>query len=220
MTVTYNERDELVIFGNVLEDGSPDILDELYVLPVPHQQMSVKQAARVDEIKIPGRSGKVKQAVGYEDTTVEINIVLVDDEKPEGIKTTANEQFDIIQNAFRSRDNESLPRVFSISSRLTDRCKIKTVLFVGLSVQDKIGVNDLAVTITLTEFEPIAAQVEKQAFRKKVAEEAGDEAANSEYADELGIEESPLQKAYREGKATAMGGEYNGESPTTDTDTE
>ena len=132
MAIVTNDTQELVTFGNVKEDGSPNITDVLYTLPVPHHQMKIDQKARVDEIKITGRSGKIKQAVGYEDTAIEINVVFVDDEQPDGIKTTADEQYEIMQNAFRTRDDEKLPKVFSIASRLTDRCQIKTVLFVGL----------------------------------------------------------------------------------------
>ena len=219
MAILTNNTFELVTFGDVKEDGSPDVTKVLFRLPVPHNQMKVPQSVRIDEIEISGRSGKIKQAVGYEDTPISINVVLVDEEINGAVLMTANEQFEVLQNAFRARDNESLPRLFSIASRLTDLCRIKTVLFKNLEVKDTPGSNDLSVIINLVEFSPISAQVEKQALRKQTADEAAAEAdeATNEYNDELGVEESPLQKAYREGNEAAKG-QFDGEQPTTDTD--
>lgn len=216
---TYtNDQPELVILGDVKDDGSPDIANVLFTFPVPHQQMRVRQEAKIDEVEIPGRSGKVKQAVGYQDSSIEISITLVDEEDASGVVSSAVEQFKDLQDAFRKRDKESLPRMFSVSSRLTDACRIKTVLFKGMEVNDTQGANDLAVTISLTEFEPIEMQVERQALEKVTAQAAGQEAgaaadANADLAEEIGAEPNPLSAAFRQGRADAMGGEYDGELP-------
>ena len=107
-----------------------------------------------------------------------------------------------------------MPTIFSIQSRLTDACGIKTVLFKGLEVGDVAGESTLYVQINLAEFEPIARQVERrkrEAAEKKKAEAAAgaaagyDAKASKAHDEEVG-EESPLAKAYREGKADAMGG--------------
>jgi len=221
-----NEEFQVVTLGAVKPDGTPDIANVLFRFPVPHQQMSIKQSVKVDEVDIPGRSGKIKQAVGYEDTEVTINLTLVDEEDRAGTVTlSAIDQYRELQAAFRDRSDPvgegqttkasfAVPTIFSIQSRLTDACGIKTVLFKGLDVSDQPGTTDLEVSIGFSEFEPVAAQVEKrgrEAVQKsQAAQEAqeavkADEAANGAHEEAVGSED-PLSAAFRQGKADAMGG--------------
>ena len=228
MAEICNDGFQLVTLGAVKEGGEPDIANVLFRFPVPHQQMSVRQAVKVDEVDVPGRSGKVKQAVGYEDTDISISLTLVDEEGRSGdVVKSALDQFKDLQDAFRDRSDPvgesgsdassvsyAVPTIFSIQSHLTDACGIKTVLFKGLEVGDVAGESTLYAQINLAEFEPIARQVERRkreaAEKKKAQSAAGaaagyDASASKAHDDEVG-EESPLAKAYREGKADAMGG--------------
>ena len=228
MAELKNDGFQMVTLGAVKEGGEPDIANILFRFPVPHQQMSVRQAVKVDEVDVPGRSGKVKQAVGYEDTDISISLTLVDDEDRAGeMVKSALDQFKELQDAFRDRSDPvgesgsdassvsyAVPTIFSIQSRLTDACGIKTVLFKGLEVGDVAGESTLYAQINLAEFEPIARQVERRrreaAEKKKAKAEAGaaagyDAKASKAHDEEVG-EESPLAKAYRSGKADAMGG--------------
>lgn len=221
-----NEEFQVVTLGAVKPDGTPDIAKVLFRFPVPHQQMSIHQVVRVDELDIPGRSGKAKQAVGYEDTEITINLTLVDEEDRTGTVTrSAIDQYRELQAAFRERSDPvgegqtvkasfAVPTVFSIQSRLTDACGIKTVLFKGLDVSDQPGTTDLEVSISFSEFEPVAAQVEKrgrEAVQKQQAAQVlreavkRDEDAKGAHEEAVGVED-PLAAAFRQGKARAMGG--------------
>jgi hypothetical protein len=229
MPETRNDGFQVVTLGAVKADGTPDIANILFSFPVPHQQMSVKQEVKIDEVDVPGRSGKVKQAVGYEDTEVGIILTLVDREDRGGtVVQSAVDQLKELQAAFRDRSDpvgdagtkpsaapRGVPTIFSIQSRLTDACGIKTVLFKGLEVSDVSGDTALEVAITLVEFEPVARQVErrakeqvqKQAAVQAVNEAVGiDDTAASDAHDEEAGEESRLAAAFRQGKADAMGG--------------
>jgi len=229
MPETRNDGFQVVTLGAVKADGTPDIANILFSFPVPHQQMSVRQEVKIDEVDVPGRSGKVKQAVGYEDTEVSLTLTLVDREDRSGaVVHSALDQLKELQAAFRDRSDpvgeagtkastapHGVPTIFSIQSRLTDACGIRTVLFKGLEVNEISGDTALEVAITLIEYEPIALQVErrgkelvqKQAAVQAVNQAAGvdDTAASEAHDDETG-EESPLAKAYRQGKSDAMGG--------------
>jgi len=221
-----NEEFQVVTLGAVKSDGTPDIANVLFRFPVPHRQMSIRQSVKVDEADIPGRSGKIKQAVGYEDTEITINLTLVDEEDRAGTVTrSAIDQYRELQAAFRDRSDPvgdgqtvktsyAVPTIFSIQSRLTDACGIRTVLFKGLDVSDQPGSTDLEVSIGFSEFEPVAAQVEKrgrEAVQKSQATQAAqeaikaDEAANGAHEEAVGSED-PLAAAFRQGKADAMGG--------------
>ena len=224
-----NDGFQVVTLGAVKPDGTPDIADVLFRFPVPHRQMSVRQAVKVDEVPVPGRSGKVKQAVGYEDTEISIALTLVDDEDQGGTVTrSALDQLKELQAAFRDRSDPvgdgttttatkttstasfAVPTIFSIQSPLTDACGIKTVLFKGLEVIDQPGDTALEVALSFTEFEPVARQVERRSREAVVAQQAAAEvqaaAADQAHAEEVG-EEDPLAAAFRQGKADAMGGQ-------------
>ena len=230
-----NATFQTVQLGSVKSDGTPDIANILFRLPVPHRRMSIRQAIKIDEADVPGRSGKIKQPVGYDDTEIKIDILLVDEDpqgeslvirRPDGtwgVVRSAREQLEELQRAFRDRSEpvvrgsrasasaaRYVPTIFSIQSPLTDSCGIKTVLFQNLSVQDVEGTTDLTVRISLVEFEPVAAQVEKRRneARERAAaqQDAAAAAAENPEDENLPGDESPLAAAFRAGKADAMGG--------------
>jgi len=228
MPETKNQGFQVVTLGAVKADGTPDIANILFSFPVPHQQMSVKQEVKIDEVDIPGRSGKVKQAVGYDDTEVGLTLILVDREERSGaVVQSAVAQLGELQAAFRDRSDpvgetgttpkavpRGVPTIFSIQSRLTDACGIKTVLFKGLEVNELSGDTALEVSITFIEFEPVARQIERRA-KEQIQKQAAlqeakkaigyDSAASGAHDGETG-KESPLAAAFRQGKADAMGG--------------
>ena len=215
-----NNGPTFVKLGDVKSDGTPDIANVLFEFPVPHGQMRVRQEVRIDEAKVPGRSGKAKQAVGYQDSDISIGLILYsDDDGP-----SALEKYSVLQDAFRKRDDsDSLPRVFSIQSPLTDACRIQTVLFKGLEISDAEGTDQLQVTVSLTEFEPIEAAVDDRggsgggsggsggSGSGSDSDGGGGDSGNSDSdgADDAAgasDEDSAMRDAFNAGKQDAMGG--------------
>ncbi len=216
-----NDGPTYVKLGDVKSDGTPDIAKVLFEFPVPHGQMRVRQEVRIDEVEAPGRSGKIKQAVGYQDSEISIGLRLFSDDDGK----TALEKYAVLQDAFRKRDNaDSLPRVFSIQSPLTDACRIQTVLFKGLEISDAEGPAQLEVTVSLTEFEPIEAAVDDRGGSGgggsgsgsggsgggsgSGGASGGDNPASSGADEAAGhsSEDSALRDAFNAGKQDAMGG--------------
>ena len=214
-----NNGPTYVKLGDVKPDGTPDIANVLFEFPVPHGQMRVRQEVRIDEAKVPGRSGKAKQAVGYQDSEISIGLILFSDDDG----STALEKYSVLQDAFRKRDDaDSLPRVFSIQSPLTDACRIQTVLFKGLEISDAEGTDQLQATVSLTEFEPIEAAVDDRGGGSGGSGSGGSGAGgdsggsggssdnpDSDAADDAAgasDEDSALRDAFNSGKQDAMGG--------------
>ena len=216
-----NDGPTFVKLGDVKSDGTPDIANVLFEFPVPHGQMRVRQEVRIDEVEAPGRSGKIKQAVGYQDSEISIGLRLYSDD--DGL--SALDKYAVLQDAFRKRDNaDSLPRVFSIQSPLTDACRIQTVLFKGLEISDAEGTDQLEVTVSLTEFEPIEAKVDDRTGGGSGGG-SGDsgsgggggsggsgsgggnpDSAGADQAAGKSPEDSALRDAFNQGKKDAMGG--------------
>jgi len=190
-------------------------------LPVPPRSMRIKQALKIDEIEIKGRSGKVKQPVGFQDSEITIELEICDREEGGKVVETARERFEHVQGLFRP-SRESLPEPQEIVSTLTDACGIRQVLIKEIEVHDN-ELDYISCTLHLTEFESIENQLKTQAQQKEAAAEveargeeaiAGDEKLNEALGNP---EDDYLRNRYEQGKADAMGEEYSGEAPGEDT---
>jgi len=191
-------------------------------LPVPPRSMRIKQALKIDEIEIKGRSGKVKQPVGYQDSEITLDLEICDKEEGGKVVETARERFEQVQGLFRS-SREALPEPQEIVSTLTDACGIRQVLIKELEVHDN-ELDYISCTLQLTEFESVENQLKTQAQEQEAAAEAeakGEEAiAGDEKLNEaLGNpEDDYLSQRYEQGKTDAMGEDYPGERPDDDTE--
>jgi len=192
------------------------------ILPVPPKSMKVKQSIKVDEIEIPGRSGKVKQPIGYKDSEVTLNLEIPAIYENGRIKESAPDRFQEIQNVFReSRD--TTPRPLDIHSILTMSCGIAQVLLSSVEIADST-MDMVSVTMTLMEYESIEVQLKNQATERAVqastveqSEEAiaGDETLQAAFENP---ENDYLSEQYESGKSDAMGGDFTGETPGQDVD--
>ena len=192
------------------------------VLPVPPKNMKIKQSMKVDEIEIPGRSGKVKQPIGYEDSEITLSLEIPATYFNGRIKEKAPDRFKAIQSLFRG-SKDSKPQAVDIASTLTETIGIKQVLIKSVEISDST-MDLVSVNLTLSEYESIEVQLESQVQEleaKEEAQEKGEEAiAGDENLNEaLGSPENDyLSEQYEAGKSDAMGGEFEGESPVEDTE--
>ena len=191
------------------------------VLPVPPRRMRIKQALKIDEIEIKGRSGKIKQPIGYQDSQITIDLEICNKEEEGNVVETARERFEQIQKLFRE-SRESLPEPKEIVSTLTDSCGIRQVLIKEIEVHDN-ELDYISCTLHLTEFESVENQLKTQAQEQEAASEAGQRGEEAIAGDEklneaLGNpEDDYLNSRFEQGKTDAMGEEYPGEAPGDDT---
>jgi hypothetical protein len=213
--------DEIVQTEQVVNEEQIECLIGNVTLPVPPRHMRIKQALKIDEIEIKGRSGKIKQPIGYQDAQITIDLEICNKEEGGKVVDTARERFEQIQGLFRA-SRESLPEPQEIVSTLTDVCGIRQVLIKELEVHDN-ELDFISCTLQLTEFESIENQLKAQTQEQAAeddAEEKGEEAiAGDEKLDEaLGNpEDDYLKDQYEQGKSDAMGENYTGELPGEDT---
>ncbi len=190
------------------------------ILPVPPKNMKIKQSMKIDEIEIPGRSGKVKQPIGYEDAEISLTLEIPATYFNGRIKEKAPDRFKSIQNLFRS-SKDAKPQAVDIASTLTESCGIKQVLIKSVEISDST-MDLITVSLTLSEYESIEVQLQSQAQEleaKAEVEAKGEEAiAGDEMLNEtLGRQENDyLSEQYEAGKSDAMGGEFDGETPSED----
>jgi len=199
-----------------------DVLLGGIILPVPPKAMKIKQSMKIDEIEIPGRSGKVKQPIGYEDAEVTLTLEIPATYENGRIKEKAPDRFQTIQNLFRS-SKDAQPQAVDIASTLTEACGIHQVLIKSMEVSDN-SLDMVSVNLTLIEYESIEVQLTKQVQESQVKAEAearGEEAiaGDENLSQVLGSPENDyLSRQYEAGKADAMGGEFECETPDEDTE--
>jgi len=192
------------------------------ILPVPPKAMKIKQSMKIDEIEIPGRSGKVKQPIGYEDAEITLTLEIPAIYEDGWVKDSAPERFKSIQSLFRN-SKDTKPQAVDIASTLTNTCGVKQVLIKSVEISDST-MDLVTVNLTLSEYESIEVQLQSQAQEIEIlaeTEEKGEEAiaGDENLSEALGeVENDYLSQQYEAGKSDAMGGEFEGESPAEDTD--
>ena len=186
------------------------------VLSIPPRQMKIKQTLKIDEIEIPGRSGKVKQPVGYEDSEISIELEISHQEIGLQVVKTAEDRFREIQALFRPSP-DTIQSPVPIVSSLTEACGIEQVLIKDLELHDDPEYDYIVCTLTLTEFDSIANQLLEQAQTQEAAEQAAQEAEENMPEELKNPPDNYLVDQFNSGKANAMGEEYQGETASQDT---
>lgn len=122
------------------------------VLPGLVKSIEVKESAQIDEQEVEGSATKPKQAVGYEDAKV--NIELIVDDTP---TQTKYQRLESVRALFR-KPGQTVPQPIPIVSEDTAKHGIDKVLFKGISHKAEAKKEQLAVTLEFWEFVPQTIQ--------------------------------------------------------------
>lgn len=122
------------------------------VLPGLVKSIEVKESAQIDEQEVEGSATKPKQAVGYEDAKV--NIELIVDDTP---TQTKYQRLESVRALFR-KPGQTVPQPIPIVSEDTAKHGIDKVLFKGISHKAEAEKEQLAVTLEFWEFVPQTIQ--------------------------------------------------------------
>lgn len=125
------------------------------VLPGVVKSCEVGETSKIDEQEVEGSAVKPKQAVGYEDAKVKIELIL--DDTPD---QTKYELLAALRASFRT-PGQSVPKPIDIVSEDTMAHGISLVLFKGLSHKYLAEKDQLAVSLELWEYIPQTIKVKK-----------------------------------------------------------
>lgn len=118
------------------------------VLPGLVKSIEVKESAKIDEQEVEGNATKPKQAVGYEDAKV--NIELVVDDTP---TQTKYQRLETLRAVFR-KPGQAVPQPIPIVSEDTAKHGIDKVLFKGLTHKAESKNEQLTVSLEFWEYVP------------------------------------------------------------------
>ena len=179
------------------------------VLPGLFKSIEVKGDAIVDEQEVQGQSKKPKQATGYEDIKVNIELILED-----GPLLTKMQKLEAIQQLFRVPGQEK-PIVHELINEHTAARGVKQVIFKNLSHKAENKKSQITVTLEFWEYTVITVTASKTKSKSSSSKKASTQAAakanlNSDYQSYLGgrgkapaLNKTPAQD-------TAKGSKYLG----------
>lgn len=137
------------------------------ILPGIIKSLEVKHSAKVEEIEVEGSDSKPKQATGYEDAKINIELILED-----GENVTKEEKLTTIQNLFKKQGQE-LPEVHEIVTTLTSLRNVTNVIFKDLSSKEQNNKSYLSISIELWEYVPISVTANKKSSKSSASKSSG-----------------------------------------------
>lgn len=118
------------------------------VLPGLVKSIEVKESAQIDEQEVEGSATKPKQAVGYEDAKITVELIL--DDTP---SRTKYEALEAVRAIFR-KPGQTVPQPIPIVSEDTAAHGIDKVLFKGLSHKAEAKKEQITVSLEFWEYIP------------------------------------------------------------------
>ena len=118
------------------------------VLPGLVKSIEVKESAKIDEQEVEGSAAKPKQATGYEDAKITVELIL--DDTPTRTKYQALET---VRAIFR-KPGQTVPQPIPIVSEDTAKHGIDKVLFKGFSHKAEAKKEQITVSLEFWEYIP------------------------------------------------------------------
>ena len=141
------------------------------VLPGLVKSIEVKESAKIDEQEVEGSATKPKQATGYEDAKVNIELIL--DDTP---TATKYQRLETVRALFRT-PGQSVPQPIPIVSEDTAKHGIDKVLFKGITHKSEVKKDQLTVSLEFWEYVPQTIQTTSSSSGSSSGGSSGGKAA-------------------------------------------
>lgn len=144
------------------------------VLPGLVKSIEVKESAKIDEQEVEGSATKPKQATGYEDAKVNIELIL--DDTP---TATKYQRLETVRALFRT-PGQSVPQPIPIVSEDTAKHGIDKVLFKGIAHKSEVKKDQLTVSLEFWEYVPQTIQTTSSSSGSSSGGSSGGKTANQQ----------------------------------------
>lgn len=144
------------------------------VLPGLVKSIEVKESAKIDEQEVEGSATKPKQATGYEDAKVNIELIL--DDTP---TATKYQRLETVRALFRT-PGQSVPQPIPIVSEDTAKHGIDKVLFKGITHKSEVKKDQLTVSLEFWEYVPQTIQTTSSSSGSSSGGSSGRKTANQQ----------------------------------------
>lgn len=144
------------------------------VLPGLVKSIEVKESAKIDEQEVEGSATKPKQATGYEDAKVNIELIL--DDTP---TATKYQRLETVRALFRT-PGQSVPQPIPIVSEDTAKHGIDKVLFKGITHKSEVKKDQLTASLEFWEYVPQTIQTTSSSSGSSSGGSSGGKTANQQ----------------------------------------
>lgn len=144
------------------------------VLPGLVKSIEVKESAKIDEQEVEGSATKPKQATGYEDAKVNIELIL--DDTP---TATKYQRLETVRALFRT-PGQSVPQPIPIVSEDTAKHGIDKVLFKDITHKSEVKKDQLTVSLEFWEYVPQTIQTTSSSSGSSSGGSSGGKTANQQ----------------------------------------
>lgn len=125
------------------------------ILPGIYKSIEINHDAQVDEQEVEGSSKKPKQATGYDDAKITIEISLRDSET-----VTKEDKLLIIQNLFRA-ENQGVPQVHELVSTHSSIRGINKIIVKNMTSKETNKKDEIVVNLELMQYETMTIKASK-----------------------------------------------------------
>ncbi|MGI6542974.1 MAG: hypothetical protein ACOX44_07935 [Limnochordia bacterium] len=150
-------------------------------LPGVFTQIRIKGALRLDQVFVPGSSGKARQPMGFEPAKVSLTIRLPNDRK-----STPYEKLAQLTALFQSVDEAAKPRVYRLINKHTEAWRIRDVIYAELTTSEDNQSDTILAELEFEEYLPVVVRAEARAQQADELGGAEDAFASSAEASDEG----------------------------------
>lgn len=137
------------------------------------QRLDVKTAVRFDEAKVDGASGKKKTPAGFEDSKVDVSMILLTDEDGD-----CYEKLEEINHIFKGIDKNTNPKIFTVTNRHLLARGIREVVFANLDSSENSSTDEIFISLQFVEHNPPVIKMEQAKAKQPTAKELAEMAKN------------------------------------------
>ena len=140
------------------------------ILPGTFRSIEVKTSALVEEVEVKGKKEKPKQATGYEDGKVTLELTLLESEEQ-----TIIDKLDIIQKLFKN-SGQAKPNVYEIVNEHTAVRGISKVIFKDMTTKETNKKSEIIAVLEFWEYITVTVTA-----KKKTSSSSAKKASTSTY---------------------------------------
>lgn len=117
------------------------------ILPGIYKSIEIEHEAKIDEQTVEGSSSKPKQATGYDDAKISIELLLIDSEA-----AAKEDKLQVIQDLFKA-EGQGKPQVHELISAHTAIRGTKQVIIKKVTSKETNKKDEITVTIELLQYD-------------------------------------------------------------------
>ncbi len=115
------------------------------------KSLEIKGSAIIEELEVEGKGKKPIQATGFDDSSINVELVLLDDIQGK----TKEEKLQVIQDIFKSK-NQKVPNIYDIVNKYINQRGIYKVIIKDFSSKVANNKTEISVSLSFREYETIS----------------------------------------------------------------